>query len=96
MTDNEFKTAIKGLTVKQKNVMGMVAMNRDGGHHPKTLAVLVERGLIDEYDERLGGRGERFPITIKRYEMPIHVHIPFCRWCSTNFPMPKPRKQKKR
>jgi hypothetical protein len=71
-----------GLTGAQERVLGLIAMNEDGGHHPKVLAALVKRGLIEEYEETLGGG---LPMRIKRYRMPLHVHIQWCQWCSDSF-----------
>lgn len=77
----DYRSLIEGLTEKQREVLGMIAMNQDGGHHPRTMEALMKRGLIEQYDEILGGR---FPVRIKRYALPIYVHIAWCEWCSVN------------
>ena len=79
MTDSEFMTAIRGLRPKQRDSMHAVAFGDDARQHSATLAVLEKRGLIESYEETLGGR---FPVRAKRYQMPIHVHIAYCAWCS--------------
>lgn len=79
MTLQEFKAAVRGVRPKQRSVLAAVAFGDDSGHHPETLKALERRGLIEGIDQRLGGR---FPVTIRRYFMPIHVHVAFCEWCS--------------
>lgn len=70
------------LTKAQQRVLGLVALNEDGGCHPVPLAALCKKGLIEEYTETLRGT---FPVQIKRYRMPIHVHIQWCAWCAASF-----------
>lgn len=81
MTDvfDNFDAVIGRLTEKQQYVLGCVAINDDGCHHPATLKKLERLGLIIGRDEHLGGR---FPMTIRRYEMPLPIHIRWCDWCS--------------
>lgn len=67
------------LTKRQQEVLGAIAMNEDGGHHPKTLKVPLEKGLIEATTEILPGR---LPVHITRYHTPIHVHIAYCDWAS--------------
>jgi hypothetical protein len=66
------------LTEKQRDLLGHIAM-LGGSGHPRTIESLLKRGLIEEYSETLPGR---FPVVIKRYTMPIWVHIQWCEWCS--------------
>jgi hypothetical protein len=83
LLDNELaQLRIKGrcmnfdkLNEKQQYVLGCIACNQDGGHHPATLRVLLRRGLIEAYDviER------NFWTT--RYRMPSAVHIAWCAYC---------------
>jgi hypothetical protein len=70
------------LTEPQRHVLGAIAVNMDSGHHPATLRKLMELGLIEEYEETLGGR---FPVRIKRYVVPLPVHIAWCEWCDANY-----------
>lgn len=67
------------LTEKQREVLGEIAVNQDGGHHRRTLESLQRKGFIVSVDEVLGGR---FPVHIKRWYTPVHVHIAWCEWCS--------------
>jgi hypothetical protein len=81
--------AYKGLTKKQLNVLSCIAFGGEGSmHHPATLKVLEDKGLIESYECKIYGKGnsmiDRIPMTVKRYEMPIAEHIEFCRWCSEN------------
>lgn len=75
----EFAQAIKGLKPRQRAVMHRIACGDDAMIHDATAAVLIRRGLIEMREQTLGGR---FPVKIKRYDMPLHVHIPWAYWCS--------------
>lgn len=67
------------LSPQQRDVIDQIGCNIDIGHHPRTLDSLERMGLIESFNEVLGGR---FPIRVKRYEMPLWVHIQWCEWCS--------------
>jgi hypothetical protein len=67
------------LTESQRHVLGCLAMHLDGGHHRATLRSLERLGLITARKEQLGGR---LPVAITRYDVPPHVHIAWCYWCS--------------
>lgn len=69
----------RGLTPYQLEVLGHIAVGCDLGHYPKTLAILEQRGLLVSGSETLPGP---LPVTVKRYEMPIVVHMAWCEWCS--------------
>jgi len=73
-------TSIAALTVRQREVLGAIAVGQDNGHHPKVLAALEEQGLIVGYPEVLPGYP---PVTITRWEVPVAVHIRWCEWCAT-------------
>lgn len=75
----EFDAAVKKLTKVQREALDTIGCGIDTGYNARTWKALERVGLIDGSDQRLGGR---FPITIRRYEMPIHVHINWCAWCS--------------
>ena len=79
-TSAEAKRAIQRLTPHQQEVLGWIAMNEDGGHHPKTLQVLERLGLIVAEPQVLGGR---LPVRVTRYSTPIFVHLAYCAWAST-------------
>ena len=69
----------KKMTEAQQKVFEQICCNNDKGHHPRTLDSLERKGLIESYKEKLGGR---FPVTIKRYNVPIVVHMEWCKWCT--------------
>lgn len=70
------------LTEKQREVLGAIAINQDGGHNRNTLRSLVKLELIEEVAEPEIHNGMRFVII--RYTMPLPVHIRWCEWCSKN------------
>jgi hypothetical protein len=81
------KDTFEGLNKKQTEVLGLIAVGQDGGHHPRTLEVLIKRGFIVEEKQRLGGR---FSVTISRYSLPFDVHYRWCQWCGKGMEKPKP------
>ncbi len=68
------------LTEREREVLGQIAIGQDGGHPPAVLTALERKGAIIAYTATLPGR---FPVQIKRYELPLPVHIAWCAWCST-------------
>jgi hypothetical protein len=76
---SHYKAIFDVLTDKQRDVLGAIAINQDGGHHPKTLAALRKFGLISRREEFKGGW---FPMTVVRYDVPVDIHIAWCEWCS--------------
>lgn len=68
-----------GLTAKQLDALGQIALGNDGGHHPKTLKALQERGLIERHAVR--AVGERLPFYDIHYSVPIPIHMQWCAWC---------------
>jgi hypothetical protein len=81
MTSAEALAAIQTLTPRQQHVLGCIAMNEDGGHHPRTLRVLLDTGLIEASTETLGGR---WPVRVTRYHTPLFVHLAYCAWASAH------------
>lgn len=69
------------LSDRQHEVLGCIAVNQDAGHNIHTLYALERLGLIESYPETIPGQ---FPATIRRYRVPIHVHVQWCAWCSRN------------
>jgi len=67
----------EGLTVKQTEVLGQVAVNNDGGHHLRTLESLVNRGYLTTLRERFQ-YGH-----IIHYDVPVAVHMRWSAWCAT-------------
>lgn len=74
------------LTAKQEDVLGLIAMGCDHGHHPATVKSLIKRGLVIEHEVILPD--PRFPIRMKVYEMPLYHHMRWCQWCADNSPLP--------
>jgi hypothetical protein len=75
------KKRFAGLSEKQQEAFGNISIGFDGRIHPATIKVLLDRKLIEESEQVLPGR---FPVKIKRYAVPTHVHIAWCEWCSKN------------
>lgn len=73
------KLAFNRLSETQLQVLAMIAMNQDCGHHPRTIKSLLDKGLIVSYDE-ITNWGH-----LKRFNMPIDVHVHWCAWCSENY-----------
>ena len=76
---DDIKKAIKLLKPGQRAVFDQICVGNDGGHHPRTLDLLFRKGLVEWYDEDLGGRP---PMTVKRYVVPIPIHMAWCEVCS--------------
>ena len=67
------------LTPAQQRVAGNVAINQDLGENPRVLERLEEIGVLTSYEENQGGHP---PLMVKRYAMPVSVHMAWCEWCS--------------
>lgn len=67
-----------GLTAPQRGVLAMQGWQPGSGQQPRprTVAKLVERGLVVERDIVFCG------VAMKAYEVPMDVHAAFCEWCS--------------
>jgi hypothetical protein len=70
---------IEALTPAQENALGHIAIGLDGMIHPRVVKALLAKGLIEEGTETLPGR---VPVVVKRYAVPLHVHVVWCQWCS--------------
>ena len=46
----------------------------------RTIAALLEQGLIDELSPRIVGSGP-FAVHVRQFQMPIHIHIRWCEMC---------------
>lgn len=92
-------------TKRQRDVFELIAIGQDARHHPATLAALERKRLIvaETETDRQGWP----PVTIKRYHVPLALHIQWCAWCSENIgddpveepeparSAPKPQKSRK-
>jgi hypothetical protein len=69
------------LTKAQRRVVDAVGAGDDDvpWASKRTIARLVELGFVEEREERLPGA---LPIFVRRYGMPIHVHMAWCQTCS--------------
>lgn len=67
------------LTPAQQRAAGNVAINQDLGENPRVLAALEELGVLTSFEESQGGNP---PLVVKRYAMPVRVHMAWCEWCS--------------
>lgn len=75
------KRRYSGLTVAQTQALGWIAMGRNGPFHPRTIEVLLDRGLVEPRKMSLGR--DRFgEIIVTVYDMPPMEHIRYCQWCS--------------
>jgi hypothetical protein len=64
---------IKRLPRKQRDALGQVCSDRDGGLHPQTLEALKRKGFIRSFKQTLGGH--RFAVEITRYVAPANVIV---------------------
>ena len=69
----------RNLTNTQSDVFEQIAVGNDGGHNPKVLDRLEKMGLLISKSQILS---KCPPVMIKRYEIPIDIHIEWCQWCS--------------
>lgn len=69
------------LPPRQQETLGRIAINDDTCVAPATAQALIRKGLIEEYREEKPFSGS-VTISIKRYRVPIAVHIAWCRWCA--------------
>lgn len=79
MTVEPSVSFVESLTAAQRDTLSAIAVGMDGGHNPRTLAVLAERGLIVGYRETLPGSP---PVEVVRWEVPLPVHVEWARWCA--------------
>lgn len=72
----------RGLSDKQAEVLGQMCIGNDEGHSPRTLKSLEAKGLLVGYDHfRIAHNwdtGVGVPVKVRRYQVPIQVHIEWC------------------
>lgn len=78
-TSAEAYALICQLNPRQQTCLTAMAIGLDGGHDSKTVHALLARGLIEREDEILPGF---LPVMIRRYWVPVHVHIAWAQWAS--------------
>lgn len=49
-----------------------------------TRRALVDKGLIQKVGSRFVGR-HPFQVELPCFEVPLHIHMQWCEWCSENF-----------
>jgi membrane protease subunit (stomatin/prohibitin family) len=64
-----------GLTNAQAALFERIAVGDDTRVNDHTAQVLIDKGLIEQYDQRDG------MFTWHRYRVPVAVHIRWCEWC---------------
>lgn len=72
----------KGMTKAQRQWFERIATGTHGSLVPKkTMAVLLERGLVEHIGNQKFGSGP-LAVLVKEYDVPIPVHVQWCQWCS--------------
>lgn len=80
---SHIKALFDTLTEKERKVLGLIAINQDGGHSPVILIKLLKLGLIESHRDPFLTR--RFGLrNVNRYRMPMPIHLNWCEWCSEN------------
>ena len=75
----------KGRTKAQRETFERIAIGDDRRVNPKVAAKLMEYGLIEQHDQILSpalGDPVWLTMRVKRYSVPIAIHIQFCQWAS--------------
>lgn len=80
------KHPAKGCTAKQIEAFERIAT---GDSTPafvpkKTIDALKRKGLIEDAGRFNAGGPGAMAIWITRYQVPIHIHMEWCKWCSEN------------
>ncbi|MBW4460530.1 MAG: hypothetical protein KME47_09855 [Nodosilinea sp. WJT8-NPBG4] len=73
------KLDFNSLTQTQIDCLCAIAFGGSQVWPKQTLNFLVDKGLIEHHPIRDG------VFTTHTYEMPSHVHIQFCEWCSDTY-----------
>ncbi len=71
-----------GCTKAQIAAFERIAINEPPGCGEKTLAVLVDKGLVERTQDKILGRDRFGEIRVPQYAVPIWHHIAWCEWCS--------------
>lgn len=72
-----------GCTKAQRLAFERIAVGDDDYIGPAIAAALVRRGLVVEWGETLPpNKSCPWPVTIKRYHVPLPVHKQWCDWCA--------------
>lgn len=77
----ELKKTIRKLSKKQREVFDAICVNNDAGHQSKTLASLVKKSLVRQYEQPFRGGA------VFRYDVAdLLVHRAWCEVCSEDNP----------
>lgn len=74
---------LEPMSVAQHVAFEQVAIGNDRHIRARTAAALVRKGYIVEC-KRIATRASwtQGKVTLKRYEVPVFVHMEWCDWCS--------------
>lgn len=82
------------LTPSQASLLSFMGWHtrcgRAGPPDKRTVAKLIERGLVVEHVLRNG------PFTLREYEVPVDVHMAWCTYCDENYDENGKRKRRGR
>lgn len=71
----------KGMTKAQISAFEMIAIGENPMVGEKTIAKLLERGVIVQGPDRIF-QTALGPLHCKQYEIPIPIHMQWCEWAS--------------
>ena len=74
----------RGLPKKQRECFEKIAAGARFRHHPRTLAILEHKGLIEFETMTVKFPGRLGSITATLPYVPIPIHMEWCRWCAKN------------
>ena len=72
-------TAFDRLSPRQLAVFEQIATGHGVGHPQRTLDSLERLNLVTSANFNVGGRP---PVIVKRYIVPLPVHMAWCEWCA--------------
>jgi len=72
----------RGLPKKQRECFEKIAAGARFRHHPRTLAILEHKGLIEFETMTVKFPGRLGSITATLPYVPIPIHMEWCQWCA--------------
>lgn len=75
-----------GCTPRQIEAFEQIAVGNSNasGFTLKTIEALLRKGLIVEATKRTIGADAFGPIRVVEFQVPVPVHMQWCKWCSEN------------
>lgn len=73
-----------GMTKAQRELFERLAIGMDGPMHPKSIAALKEKGLVERGPDKVLGSDRFGVIAVPDYYVPLDIHRQWCEWCSAN------------